>query len=54
MKKQYVQPKTEIVACNLQPVLSSTSSVGFGEAYSSGDTVLSRGGGSWDEDEEDY
>ncbi len=53
MKKQYIKPQTEIVACNLMPILTSAS-VSVGNKYSPGDTVLSRRGGSWDEEEEDY
>lgn len=51
MKKIYQNPEIKIV--NIQTAQLMTDSMAVGNAYQSGDAVLSRDGGSfWDDDDE--
>lgn len=52
MNKTYQKPTTVVVRIE-QHLMTSTSTVGVGNAYESGDAVLSRrSSSSWDDDEE--
>ena len=53
MKKNYIQPKTELHMINTQNTLLTTSTIEVKNAdYSDSMTDLSRRGGFWDDEEE--
>lgn len=53
MKKEYINPTTRIVTVELQQFME-TSQVGFGESVNSASVAEGRGGGFWDDDDEEY
>ncbi len=53
MKKLYIQPQTEVVKVEIQTLMEASASASIYNDDATG-LGLSRGGGSWDEDEEDY
>lgn len=54
MKAIYIKPETKIVKVMTEYHLLAGSDIATGEDYQSNDAVLSRGGGSWDDDDEEY
>lgn len=53
MKKTYIKPETTTVILRSASNLLTTSNVGMGDPYGSGNPVLSRGySGGWDDDDD--
>lgn len=55
MKKTYQQPTVKTVLVKMNNLMQTISNVGVSaNDYNSGTKLSRRGGGSWDEDEEEY
>lgn len=53
MKATYIKPETKTFRISTEHQVLTTSNVGIGNDYGSGNTVLSRqNGSSWDDDDE--
>lgn len=54
MKAIYIKPETKIVKVMTEYHLLAGSDIAAGEEYQSGNAVLSRGGSTWDDEDEEY
>ena len=53
MKKNYIQPDMKVMAYEQTESLLTTSTVSVGSKYTTGDVILSRRNGQWEEDDEE-